>query len=193
VVRDRVPVNRGAWARSLPNALTIARLAALPLLLVVLIQAPGPTSLSAGLIFSLVGATDFLDGYLARRLGVESTFGRIADPLADRLLVAVGLVGLVLLDRVHWAAPAILIARDVILIAGFVFAARRGVVMHVDAAGKLSSALTMFSTGACLLVAAGWAQGLLWLAVAVAVATFIQYIAEGARALQSQRRVSISG
>ena len=90
--------SRLAW---LPNALTIARLAALPVLLVVLIRAEGPTSVPAAVIFGVVAATDFLDGLLARRLGAESRFGRIADPLADRLLVLVGLVGVILLDRLN--------------------------------------------------------------------------------------------
>lgn len=181
------------WARQIPNLLTLARLAALPILVVVMVAADGPTSLTAAILFTVVGLTDFLDGYLARRLGAESAFGRIADPLADRLLVAVGLIGLVLLDRVHWAAPALLIGRDLLLIVGFLAMARRGILMRVDTAGKMSSALTMFGAGACLYVTWKWADGMLWLAVVFALATFVQYLAEAAQALRSQARVSMSG
>jgi CDP-diacylglycerol--glycerol-3-phosphate 3-phosphatidyltransferase len=175
-----------------PNALTLARLAALPVLLVVLARAPGPTSVTAGLIFGAVAVTDFLDGWLARALRAESAFGRIADPLADRLLVGVGLVGVILLDRMHWAAPVTLITRDVLLIAGFVALARIGVLMRVDMAGKVSSALTMFATGGCLLFAGVWVEVLMWVAVALALLTFAHYSSRGARAWRSARGGSIS-
>ena len=66
--------------RWIPNALTIARLVALPVLLVVLIEAEGPTSPLAAGIFGVVAFTDFVDGKLARALHAESRFGRIADP-----------------------------------------------------------------------------------------------------------------
>ncbi|MFP5452009.1 MAG: CDP-alcohol phosphatidyltransferase family protein [Thermoleophilia bacterium] len=183
---------RGAWLRMVPNALTLARLAALPVLLVVLARAPGPTSVTAGLIFGAVAVTDFLDGWLARALRAESAFGRIADPLADRLLVGVGLVGVILLDRMHWAAPVTLITRDVLLIAGFVALARIGVLMRVDMAGKVSSALTMFATGGCLLFAGVWVEVLMWIAVALALVTFAHYSSRGARAWRSARGGSIS-
>lgn len=183
------PTSRLRW---LPNALTIARLAALPVLLVVLIRAPGPTSVTAAIIFGVVGATDILDGALARALNAETRFGRLADPFADRLLVGVGLVGIILLDRIHWTAPAILIARDVILVAGFVALARRGVEMRVDMAGKASSALTMFATGGCILFDAPWLDVTMWVAVAVALATFAHYVRLAARALRSRPAVSMS-
>lgn len=183
------PTSRLRW---LPNALTIARLAALPVLLVVLIRAPGPTSVTAAIIFGVVGATDILDGALARALNAETRFGRLADPFADRLLVGVGLVGIILLDRIHWTAPAILIARDVILVAGFVALARRGVEMRVDMAGKASSALTMFATGGCILFDALWLDVTMWVAVAVALATFAHYVRLAARALRSRPAVSMS-
>ena len=104
------------------------RLAALPVLLVVLIREEGPTSVPRGRDLRASSAvTDFLDGYLARRLGAESRFGRIADPLADRLLVGVGLVGR---DRCSAgsppAAPVILIVRDVAIVVGVACLLRRG-------------------------------------------------------------------
>ena len=105
--------------RWIPNALTIARLAALPLLLVVLIEAEGPTSPLAAGIFGVVAFTDFVDGKVARALDAESRFGRIADPLADRLLVILALVAVILLDRMNPAAPVILILRDVLIVAAF--------------------------------------------------------------------------
>lgn len=186
------PSHGAARLRWLPNALTLARLAALPALLVVLIRADGPTSVTAAVIFGVVGATDFLDGILARRLGAESRFGRIADPLADRLLVGVGLVGVILLDRIHPAGPAILIARDVILVAGFAALLRRGIEMRVDMAGKVSSALTMLATGGAILLDQAWVDVLFWAAVALALATFANYCREAVVALRGAGRAGPS-
>jgi CDP-diacylglycerol--glycerol-3-phosphate 3-phosphatidyltransferase len=161
--------------RWIPNALTIARLAALPVLLVVLIRAEGPTSPLAAGIFGVVAFTDFVDGKLARALGAETRFGRIADPLADRLLVILALVGVMLLDRMNPAAPVILIARDVLIVAAFAALLSRGIEMRVDMAGKVSSALTMVAAGAAILLDQVWVDVLMWVAVALAVGTFLNY------------------
>jgi CDP-diacylglycerol--glycerol-3-phosphate 3-phosphatidyltransferase len=167
-----VPVSSLRWV---PNALTIARLAALPVLLVVLIRAEGPTSPLAAGIFGVVAFTDFVDGRLARRWGAESRFGRIADPLADRLLVGVALVGVILLDRMSPVAPALLIARDVLIVAAFAALLARGIEMRVDLAGKVSSALTMVAAGGAILLDQVWVDVLMWLAVALALGTFANY------------------
>lgn len=192
VATVRAQEDTGARLRWLPNALTVARLCALPVLLGVLVAAPGPTSTAAAVIFGIVGATDMLDGFLARALGAETRFGRIADPLADRLLVAVGLVGVILLDRMVWVAPAILLLRDLVLMGGFVVLARRGVELRVDLAGKVSSALTMVATGGAILIDAPWVDGLMWLAVALSLITFAHYVRIASRALRSARGASIS-
>ena len=185
---SRLPRRSGlAW---LPNALTLTRLAALPVLLVILIRAEGPTSVPAAIIFGVVAATDFLDGILARRLGAESRFGRIADPLADRLLVLIGLVGVILLDRLNPIGPAILIARDVIIVAAFAWLLRRGIEMRVDMAGKVSSALAMVATCGALLLDQAWVDVLFWAAVALAVATLLNYSRQAAVALRAARTAS---
>jgi CDP-diacylglycerol--glycerol-3-phosphate 3-phosphatidyltransferase len=184
------PVHGRSSLRWLPNALTIARLAALPVLLAVLIRADGPTSVPAAVIFGVVGATDFLDGILARRLGAESRFGRIADPLADRLLVLVGLVGVILLDRLNPAGPAILMFREVLVVVAYAWLLRRGVEMRVDMAGKVSSALAMLATGGAILLDQAWVDVLFWLAVAMAVATLLNYSREAAAALRAVRTAS---
>lgn len=172
--------------RWLPNALTIARLVALPVLLVVLLRAEGPTSVLGGLIFGVVAATDLLDGFLARRLHAETRFGRIADPLADRLLVGVGLIGVIALGQVSPAAPVILIARDVLTIVGFAWLLRRGVEMRVDMAGKVSSALTMVAAGAAMLFEGAWVSALMWVAVALALVTLANYLRIAAGALRGR-------
>jgi CDP-diacylglycerol--glycerol-3-phosphate 3-phosphatidyltransferase len=161
--------------RAIPNALTLLRLLALPVLAVMLVRADGPTAPWAGLLFGVVAATDLADGYLARRWGAESRFGRIVDPLADRLLVVLGLVGLILLDRINPVVPGILIARDVLIVLAFGLLLRRGIEMRVDFAGKVSSALAMVGTGGAMLLDQLWVDAILWAAVVLSVATFANY------------------
>lgn len=189
------PVRRGASSRlrRLPNALTIARLAALPVLLAVLIAADGPSSGLGAAIFGVLAATDLVDGILARRLRAETRFGRIADPLADRLLVLVGLVGLILLDRLAAAGPAVLIAREVAVVAGFALLLRRGVEMRVGTAGKVSSALTMVATGGAIWLDATWVDVLFWVAVVVSLATLLDYSRVAIRRVRAETSPSTRG
>jgi CDP-diacylglycerol--glycerol-3-phosphate 3-phosphatidyltransferase len=159
----------------LPNALTLTRLLAIPVLLGILIAADGPTSPVAAWLFGAVAVTDYLDGYLARRLHAESRFGQLADPLVDRLLVAVGLVGLILLDRLHAAGPAVLLARDVLAVAGFALLMRLGRDPRVDFLGKCASALAMAATALAMLSTARWIDVLFWISVVFAVVTLLNY------------------
>jgi CDP-diacylglycerol--glycerol-3-phosphate 3-phosphatidyltransferase len=161
--------------RHLPNALTLARLLALPVLLVMSLRADGPTAPAVAWFFIALAATDFVDGKLARALRAESRFGQIADPLADRLLVAVGLVAVIAMGRLHWAAPTIILTRDAIGMATFAFYARRGRILEVDFAGKASSMLVMIATWLVLLVDWGWCDAVFWVAVAGSVLTMANY------------------
>ena len=175
--------SRWAWV---PNALTIARLVALPVLLWILVTADGTTSVLGWAVFSVTAVTDFLDGWLARRLGAESTFGRVADPLADRLLVGVGLVGVMLLGSVPLAAPLVLLVRDVVIVAGAVALLRTGIDMRVDMAGKISSALTMTATGFAIWLDQAWVEVLMWGAVALALGTFANYARQAVALLRAR-------
>jgi CDP-diacylglycerol--glycerol-3-phosphate 3-phosphatidyltransferase len=172
----------------LPNAVTILRLAALPVLAYFVIVDEGPTSERAAWFFAAIGATDFIDGKLARYLRAESRFGSIADPFADRMLMAVGLVGLILLGRYSWPGPTIILARDVIAIVAFVVLTRRGVYLTVDLAGKISSGMAMFAVGLALLIDHVSIDVYFWIVVAVSVATFVNYAFTAFR----KRRVSAS-
>ncbi len=172
--------------RALPNILTLVRLAALPLLAWLLLTAEGPTAPWAGLVFGVVAATDLADGYLARRFHAESRFGRIADPLADRLLVVVGLIGLIVLDRVHPAGPAILMGRDILIMVAFGWLLKQGVEMRVDFWGKASSALAMIGTGGCMLLDQLWVDAIFWAAVVLSVVTFLHYGRVAAQQLRAR-------
>src|SRR4051794_8458091 len=97
--------------RQLPNALTIARLLLIPLFVVLMVDAGENNSWPAAIVFGVAGVTDQVDGFLARRWKVESEFGKLADPLADRLMIDAAVVLLVFYDRLPWVALVIL-ARD---------------------------------------------------------------------------------
>jgi CDP-diacylglycerol--glycerol-3-phosphate 3-phosphatidyltransferase len=161
--------------RWLPNAITIARLAALPVLAAVILTADGRTTRTGAILFAAVCATDWVDGRLARLLNAQSRLGRVLDPLADRLVIAVGLVGLIVLDRLPWPGPALILVRDALGVGAFVWFARRGVVLHVDLPGKVSSALVMIAVTLALAVDAAWVDVLFWVAVAGSVLTLLNY------------------
>jgi CDP-diacylglycerol--glycerol-3-phosphate 3-phosphatidyltransferase len=78
--------------RQLPNALTVLRFLAIPVFAVLFLAAGDGPAWGAGVLFGAAAATDQLDGWLARRWRVESQFGKIADPLADRLMIGVAVV-----------------------------------------------------------------------------------------------------
>ena len=88
----------------LPNALTLARLVVIPVYAALILNADGGRSWAAGILFGAAAVTDQIDGFLARRWHVESTFGKVADPLADRLLIDVAVVLLWHAGRLPWAA-----------------------------------------------------------------------------------------
>ena len=77
---------------NLPNALTWIRILAIPLIVVVFFLPVGWSGPAAGILFALAGVTDYLDGYLARKMGQTSRFGAFLDPVADKLVVATALV-----------------------------------------------------------------------------------------------------
>ena len=88
----------------LPNALTVARLVVIPVYAVLILRAVNGHSWAAAILFALAAITDQIDGFLARRWHVESRFGKIADPLADRLLIDIAVVLLWHAGQLPWAA-----------------------------------------------------------------------------------------
>ncbi len=181
-VSDNIGKPRLWW---LPNAIPIARLAGLPVLIWAVAVHSGPTSAFVAWLFAGIAITDFIDGKLARHLGAESRFGRIADPLADRLVMAVGLIALLHFGRLHWVAPVVILVRDAGAVVAFVWLARKGVEMRVDFWGKASSLVAMVATGMCLL--STWVGGdvLFWIAVALSVATIANYARDARRRLRA--------
>src|SRR6187455_1481652 len=106
--------------RSIPNALTLARFVAIPVFVWLYLDAGDGPAWGAGIFFAAAALTDQLDGCLARRWHVESAFGKVADPLADRLMIGTAVILLVVVhDRLPWVALALILARDALLVAGY--------------------------------------------------------------------------
>jgi phosphatidylglycerophosphate synthase len=169
--------------RWLPNAITAVRLAGVPVVWALARPKPGRrTSPAAAYVFGAVAATDYVDGALARRLRAESDVGRIADPAVDRLLNLVGIAALIRVRRLGPLGPAILILREVLSVVGYLVARRRGVVLHVDTAGKGSSALTMLATALALWRPERAFTRLFDAAVVASLATFGHYVWTARRA-----------
>jgi CDP-diacylglycerol--glycerol-3-phosphate 3-phosphatidyltransferase len=130
----------------IPNLLTLFRIVLIPvfLWLVFLSAAPGRIAIAL-IVFAVASLTDFLDGYLARKWNVISDFGKIADPLADKLLVLSALAGLCWLEpfRLSQLIFFAIAARELGITLLREIHKRRGVIMPADKLGKLKTVLQM--------------------------------------------------
>jgi CDP-diacylglycerol--glycerol-3-phosphate 3-phosphatidyltransferase len=171
----------------IPNLLTIARLALIPIFVALVLAADGGSSWAAGIVFAVAGITDQVDGFLARRWHVESAFGKVADPLADRLMIDAAVVLLVIEDRLPWVALAVIGLRDLLLIAGYKLVVPRGYEFDVTFVGKAATWLLYASVAFVLVTHEGtdWPLWLFWTGIALAIVAFGQY---GARALRTVQR-----
>lgn len=165
----------------LPNALTIARLVLIPIFVALMVQADGSPSWPAGILFGVAGVTDQIDGFLARRWRVESRFGKIADPLADRLMIDAAVILLVAYDRLPWVGLAVIVARDLLLLAGWRVLAPRGVDLDVNWLGKAATWVLYAAVGFRIVADDGhdWPLWLFWIGIAGAVAASMLYAREG--------------
>jgi len=170
----------------LPNALTLARLAVIPVFVALMIKAGDAHSWPAGILFGVAGITDQIDGFLARRWHVESRFGKIADPLADRLMIDAAVILLVVYGRLPWAALVVIAARDVLLLAGWRVLAPRGVDLDVNLLGKAATWLLYAAIGFRIVThdATSWPLWLFWIGLGGAVAAAMLYVREAWRVLK---------
>jgi CDP-diacylglycerol--glycerol-3-phosphate 3-phosphatidyltransferase len=168
--------------RHLPNALTIARLALVPVFVVLLLRADDGYSWPAAIVFAVAGITDQVDGFLARRWHAESRFGTFADPLADRLMIDAAVVLLWLDDRLPWVALAIPL-RDVVAIAMTPVALGRGYEFRVNLLGKIATWLLYASLAFVMVTHEGteWPLVVFWIGVALAVVSLGQYASRARR------------
>jgi CDP-diacylglycerol---glycerol-3-phosphate 3-phosphatidyltransferase len=170
---------------NLPNILTVFRILLIPLL-VVLLTNPGPTaSVLAALTFFLACWSDFFDGYLARRWGISTTFGKLLDPLADKLIVAAALIMLSGMDRdptVPAWMTAVIIGREIAVTGLRAVALGQGVVVAAEELGKYKTIFQMFALVGLLLhydfLGVDWHLGgmyFLWISLVISLWSGIDY------------------
>jgi CDP-diacylglycerol--glycerol-3-phosphate 3-phosphatidyltransferase len=127
-----------------------------------------------------------VDGFLARRWRVESEFGKLADPLADRLMIDAAVILLWLDGRLPWPALAVVLARDVLLVGGYRLVRDRGYDFSVSLLGKVGT--WVLYAGIVGLIASDdgtdWPLWLFWAGVAIAVAAAVFYVARAARTVE---------
>jgi CDP-diacylglycerol--glycerol-3-phosphate 3-phosphatidyltransferase len=173
--------------RQLPNALTVLRFLAIPVFAVLFLSAGDGPAWGAGLLFAAAAATDQLDGWLARRWRVESQFGKIADPLADRVMIGVAVVLMWAEGRLPALAALIVLARDVVLLAGYKVLVPRGYDFEVNTLGKVATWVLYASLALVLVTEQGttWPLWLFWAGVVLGVAAAVQYAAKARREVAS--------
>ncbi len=157
-----------------PNVITIARLAAIPVIVLFMVLYPGGgpwVSAITATIFLVAALTDLLDGHLARKYNLVRNLGRFLDPLADKLLVSAALIMLIPLGRVPAWAVFLIVAREMAVTGLRAIAVEKGLVISASDSGKrktLAQNIAIF----CLM----WHYSLLW-ANTHLVGTVIFYIA----------------
>ena len=169
-----------AWAdvrRSIPNALTIARFLAIPVFVWLYLDAGDGPALGAAIFFAAAALTDQLDGYLARRWHVESRFGKVADPLADRLMIGTAAILMLATDRIPILAALVILGRDVALILGYRILSPGGYELEVTFLGKLATWVLYAALAFVLVTAEGtdWPIVILWIGVALSLGAGVQY------------------
>jgi CDP-diacylglycerol--glycerol-3-phosphate 3-phosphatidyltransferase len=164
---------------NLPNALTLVRILLVPVLVVALLVETPDGDLLAAVVFAAASLTDAVDGHLARSRNAITDFGKLMDPLADKLLVIGALVSLVSLDRLAAWVAMVIIAREMAVTATRMYATGQGAIIASTWWGK---AKTIVQVAALFfLIAVGeptpaWVDGLVYAMVAITVASGVDYV-----------------
>lgn len=137
---------------NLPNIITVGRIIIAPIIVIVLLSAPGKAlSLCSAAIFLAASVTDFLDGYIARRMNRVTSLGKFLDPLADKLLVGTALIMMIQLDRVPPWIVALIVGREIFVTGLRVVAIRERLKIETTRTAKYKTALQI-AAAACLMI-----------------------------------------
>jgi CDP-diacylglycerol---glycerol-3-phosphate 3-phosphatidyltransferase len=172
---------------NIANALTVVRLILVPVFLAVLFTDGGHTPYwrwIAFAVFAVASLTDSFDGEFARRWGLVTDFGKIADPIADKALVGAALVGLSVLGELAWWVTIVIAVRELGITAMRFWVLRHGVI-PASRGGKLKTVLQTLALGLAIMplppVAEPVVATLFVLAVVVTVVTGLDYVAQAVR------------
>ncbi len=171
-------VGAAVFPVNLPNVLTVLRILAVPVLVVALLDGTPNGDLLAALVFAVASLTDAVDGYLARSRNWVTNFGKLMDPIADKLLIIAALVALLSLDRLAAWVAMVIIAREFAVTGMRMAAAQQGVVVPAGTLGKAKTVMQVAAIFALIAVGEGsplWVDALVYAAVAVTVLSGVDY------------------
>ena len=175
---------------NVPNLLTLLRILLVPVLVVALLDETSNGDLLAAIVFAVASLTDAVDGYLARSRNWVTTFGKLMDPIADKLLIAAALISLVSLDRLAAWVAMVIIAREFAVSGLRIAAGVQGVVIPASRLGKLKT-ITQVAAILALIAASDagdvWVQVLLYTAVAITLASGADYFLNFRRRIEEAR------
>jgi CDP-diacylglycerol---glycerol-3-phosphate 3-phosphatidyltransferase len=159
------------------NVLTLVRVALIPVLVAVLLSALPEADLLAAIVFVIASATDALDGWIARRRSMVTAFGKLMDPLADKLLITAALVSLVALYRLDAWVAMVIIAREFAVTGLRMLAVEQGHVISASVWGKLKTTTQVAMVLALIWVdrPAAWVDILVYATVAITVLSGADY------------------
>lgn len=127
---------------NVPNLLTVARILLVPVLVVALLEKTADGDLLAAIVFATASVTDAIDGRLARSRNSVTTFGKLMDPIADKLLIVAALIALVSLGRLDaWVAMVIIAREFAVTVLRVAAGAQQGIVIPASSLGKLKTAV----------------------------------------------------
>ncbi|MEN6369645.1 MAG: CDP-diacylglycerol--glycerol-3-phosphate 3-phosphatidyltransferase [Thermotogota bacterium] len=169
--------------RTIPNQITVARVASVPLLMFLILWDSDVGRILGIVLFFLAAVSDAVDGYVARSLKQTSTFGKLADPIADKLLVSGALIALVQLGELTAAPVMVIIAREFLVTGLRIFAISEGQVISASILGKLKTIshialILVILVGRSFPVALGWSTArsvLLGVALLLSVVSGVEY------------------
>jgi CDP-diacylglycerol--glycerol-3-phosphate 3-phosphatidyltransferase len=166
----------------IPNALTVARIFLIPVFVALITTCDGGRSWPAAIVFGVAGITDQVDGFLARRWHVESAFGKIADPLADRLMIDCAVILLIHAGRLPWIA-LLIPARDLVALIGTPIVMGRGYEFQVNLLGKAATWLLYASLAFVMVTHKGadWPLWIFWAGLALAFVALAEYAVKARR------------
>ncbi|HEY5142714.1 MAG TPA: CDP-diacylglycerol--glycerol-3-phosphate 3-phosphatidyltransferase [Solirubrobacteraceae bacterium] len=163
---------------NLPNALTVLRILLVPVLVVALLGTGGEASdVIAAVVFGIASFTDAIDGYLARSRDAVTTFGKLMDPVADKLLIIAALLSLVSLGRLDAWVAMVIIAREFAVTVARMAARGEGVVIAANWWGKVKTAVQVLTIFLLILIDPSpvWVDGLVYLMVAITLVSGVDY------------------
>jgi CDP-diacylglycerol---glycerol-3-phosphate 3-phosphatidyltransferase len=163
---------------NVPNVLTVIRILLVPVLVVALLEKTGDGDLLVAIVFAAASLTDAIDGYLARSRNWVTTFGKLMDPIADKLLIVAALVALVSLNRLAaWVAMVIIAREFAVTVLRVAAGTQQGVVISASSLGKLKTAVQVAMVLALIAVHGHplWQTLLVYLTVVVTVLSGADY------------------